>query len=179
MRRRGRTSTIGSPGTIRPKRWTIRLSCSGQRRRASASIARELALGHAGIVLERHGEHRLAAMLVAHQADEGGDPADVGAAAREPASSAATSNGSGWTRIISAAGDRREERHLVAGAHGASSGTYSWLTAQRTTPGLASASAKPGWRSPSQTHERRDRRDLGRRLDLLLGQPVRCFSQAK
>ena len=105
-----------SPGSIRPTRWMTRLSCSGQRRARLGLDRGELALGHAGIVLERHGEHRLAAMLVAHHADEAGDAADVGAAAREAGELGRDVERLACTRIISAAGHRREERHLVAGA---------------------------------------------------------------
>ena len=46
-------------------------------------VARDLRLGHAGIMLERHGHERRARLMPAANAGEGDDGTDIGAAARE------------------------------------------------------------------------------------------------
>jgi hypothetical protein len=58
-----------------------------QQRPAGARLlldSRELTLGHAGIVLERHRRHRPALVQVAHQADEHAHGAGPGGALAEP-----------------------------------------------------------------------------------------------
>ena len=70
-----------SPGSIRPKRWITVTPVSGQRRAASAADARDLGLCHARVMLELQGGERAA--LVAAQAREGDDRADVGPAGRQ------------------------------------------------------------------------------------------------
>ena len=70
-----------SPGAILPWRWMAVTPCNGQRRAASAGDARDLLLGHAGIVLEFERGER--AGLAAAQAGEGDDRADIGPPARQ------------------------------------------------------------------------------------------------
>ena len=63
----------------------MRLACSGQRLAGLGLDARQLGLRHAGIVLERHAGDAGAVVLAAHDAGEGDDGADVGAAGGEAA----------------------------------------------------------------------------------------------
>ncbi len=63
----------------------MRLACSGQRWPRLGLDARQLGLGHAGIVLERHAGDAGAIVLAAHDPGEGDDGADVGAAGGEAA----------------------------------------------------------------------------------------------
>ena len=82
--------------------------------RASRDDARDLRLGHAGIMLDL--ERGEPAALVAAEADEAHDRADVRAPARQRSASAPASKSSRWTRTSpsrSAAGHRRKERDLA------------------------------------------------------------------
>ena len=112
------TSTMRSPGTSAPTRWITSVSRMSQRAAASAQIVLERLLGHARVVLERHAETPLAVVGVAHQAHEARERADVGAPARERlelAPDVEVGFLDAHDRPRSAAGHRREERHLVAG----------------------------------------------------------------
>ena len=92
-----------------------RLSCSGQRRRASAST-RRAALRHARIVLERHGGDGLPAMLVRTNPTKlATAPMSVRSRAKPPAPRRRPRARPGHAPF-QPPGHRRKERHLVAGA---------------------------------------------------------------
>ena len=118
-------------------------------------------------------------MLVAHEAYETRDGPDIGPPRPNPPSSAPTSNGSAWTRTISAPRHRREERHLVARLQRRVLGHV--ILVHRTThhAGTGQRLGEAGVALGQVGLERRDAVTSGGSSSVSSAQPTRCLSQAK